>query len=147
MKNSYRIFSAIFLAVLMFTAAAAAAHAQKLGGEWKLVEARQNGRKVYLGRQIKTNVIFGEGNRMSGNAGCNRYSTTYTLRGRNRISFEPIIATKMACADNNFMKQESTFFSIMETVVRHRVREDYLIFSDAEERNVLRFARVSKLKP
>lgn len=120
------------------------ASAQQLGGEWKLVEATQNGRRVYLGRDIKTSAIFGENNRMSGNAGCNRYSTTYNANGRNRIVFQPIISTKMACADNNYMKQESTFFSVIEKTDRYRLNRNYLTFYDARERNILKFVRAYK---
>ena len=143
MKNLQRIFSGLLLLVLR-CAAAPAVYAQKLEGSWRLVEARQNGRRVTLGRDIRTSAVFAAESRLSGNAGCNRYSTAYTLAGRNRIAFEPIISTKMACTDNNYMKQESTFFGVMEKVVKYKIQDNQLIFSDARERNTLRFARVSR---
>jgi copper homeostasis protein (lipoprotein) len=142
MKNLYRSFSAIILFSLMFISVSA----QKLVGEWKLVEAKQNGKKVSLGREIKTNLVLGEENRMSGNAGCNRYSTAYTLKSKNRIKFQPIISTKMACLDNDFTKQESTFFSVIEKGEKYKIKGNYLIFSDVAEQNILRFARVYKQK-
>lgn len=130
----------MFLGLLMATFA----DAQRLGGEWRLVEARQDGRRVSLGRTIKTTALFSEGSRMAGNAGCNRYSTTYNINGRNRIFFQPIIATKMACADNNFMKQENTFFAVIDKTNRYRFSRNHLILYDARERNVLRFVRVGR---
>lgn len=140
MRNLYRIFSAIVLLNLMFIVASA----QKPAGEWKLVEAKQNGKRISLGREIRTSLTFGAENRMSGNAGCNRYSTVYALGKGNRIIFQPIISTKMACGDNNFMKQEGTFFDVMEKIRNYKIKGDYLMFSDANGRNTLRFVRVSK---
>ena len=143
MRNLYRIFSVIILLNFMFITASA----QKLPGEWKLVEARQNGVKVPLGREIKTNLIFGDKNRLTGNAGCNRYSTVYRLENKSRIKFQPIVSTRMACVDDNFMKQENTFFSVMEKIEKYKIKGNQLIFFDSNERNVLRFARVPHLNP
>ena len=135
-----------FLIILLIDSVVIIANGQKLEGEWKLVQAKQNGKNISLGRNIRTNLIFGEGNRMSGNAGCNHYSTTYTLRSKNEIKFEPIISTRMACLDNNFMKQESTFFGIIEKVGKYQIKGNYLIFFDTSKQNVLRFTRVFKQK-
>ena len=142
MKNLYRfLFIVVLLNSLLITA-----QAQSLSGEWKLVAAKQNGKNVSFGREIRTNLIFGAENRISGNGGCNRYSTTYKLTGKNRLKFEPIIATKMACLENDFMRQETVFFGVMEKVKEYKIKGNYLIFSDGEKRNVLRFARVGKQK-
>jgi heat shock protein HslJ len=120
------------------------ASAQKLEGKWKLTEAKLNGRKVSLGREIKTNLAFGNENHVSGNAGCNRYSTAYTLESKNRIKFQPIISTRMACLNENLMRQETTFFEIMGKTRKYKIKGNYLIFSDLGERNELRFARTGK---
>jgi heat shock protein HslJ len=142
MKNLYRT----FLIIILVNAMLVAASAQSLGGEWKLVEARQEGAKISLGSEIRTNLIFGAENRMSGSAGCNRYSTTYKTAGKNQISFEPIISTKMACVNDDFMKQENTFFGVMEKVEKYQTKGKYLIFSDESKQNVLRFERAAKQK-
>src|SRR5688572_19391649 len=130
MKNLYKLFSEAVLLSLMFTAAAA----QKLQGEWKLVEARAAAGRVYLGRTVKTSLIFAGENRLSGNAGCNRYSTAYRLERNNGNKFEPIISTRKACLDNNFMKQETTFFTLMEKVAKFRIKGNELILSDQSGR-------------
>jgi heat shock protein HslJ len=140
MKILSRILPAIILWVLMLTSL----QAQTLAGEWKLVEARQNGRRVSFSGEIRTTLKFGEENRIGGNAGCNRYSSTYTLGGRNRIKLGPAISTKMACLDQDFMKQERTFFGVLEKIGKFRIKENHLILSDAAQKNVLRFARASK---
>jgi heat shock protein HslJ len=123
-----------------------AAGAQTPGGEWKLIEARQNGKNVSFGREIKATLIFGAENRISGSGGCNRYSSRYKTAGRNRISFAPIISTRMACLENDFMRQETTFFALMEKIEKYRIKGNYLTFSDAAKKNVLRFARTDKQK-
>jgi heat shock protein HslJ len=121
-----------------------AAHAQKPNGEWKLIEVKQNGKNVVFEREIRTSLIFGEQNRISGTGGCNRYSSVYKLSDKNRIKFEPIISTKMACLEDDFMRQENVFFDVMQKVERYRIKGNYLVFTDASKQNVLRFARVDK---
>ena len=142
MKNLYRTFLIIILINLMLIVA----NAQKLGGEWKLIEAKQNGKNVSFGSEIRTNLIFGEENRISGNGGCNRYSSAYKLTGKNRIKFEPIISTRMACLEGDFMNQEATFFEDMKKVEKYQIKGNFLILSDAPKQNVLRFTRVVKQK-
>lgn len=140
LQKTVQIFSAILLIGLMFIGI----KAQTLEGEWKLVKATQDGEKSVFNSEIKTNLVFGEENRMSGNAGCNRYSTTYKIEGKGSISFQPTISTKMACSDENLMKQENAFFSLIDKVTKHKVRGNYLIFFDESNQNILKFARISK---
>lgn len=137
MKRIYRILTAIALFGLTLTAA----NAGNLKGEWKLVEATSNGEKVVYTEEIKTTISFGENNGMFGNSGCNRYSTSYKLTGK-KIRFNPIISTKMAC-DGERMKQESTFFAVIEKVKFYKMAGEYLIFYDKASRNFLKFAPVS----
>ncbi|CAN5403083.1 hypothetical protein BH20ACI1_BH20ACI1_18420 [soil metagenome] len=142
LKKSIRIFGAILLLGLMFIGI----NAQTLEGEWKLVKAEQNGEKVTFNQEIKTNLVFGEENRMFGNAGCNRYSTTYKIEEKGSIGFQPTISTKMACSDEDLMKQESTFFSVIDKITKYKIKGNYLILYDESKQNILKFARISKKK-
>lgn len=137
MKRIYQILTAVALFGLTLTAA----NAKNLKGEWKLVEAASNGEKVVYTEEIKTSLSFGENNKMSGNSGCNRYSTSYKPAGK-KISFSPIISTKMAC-DGERMKQENAFFGVIEKVKYYKMEGEYLIFYDKSSRNILKFALVS----
>ncbi len=128
----------ILTAVIFFGLTLTAANAQTLKGDWKLVEAQSNGEKVVYTEEIRTTVSFGENGGMFGNSGCNRYSTSYKLTGK-KIQFNPIISTKMAC-DGERMKQESTFFSVIEKVKYYKTAGEYLIFYDKSSRNILKFA-------
>ena len=141
MKNITRIFTAIVIGGLMF----AAASAQELKGEWKLVEAVSGGEKVVYNEEIRTTAVFGANNALGGNSGCNRYSTTYKITGE-RIEFSPIISTKMACPGER-MKQETLFFGIMEKVKNYKTQDGFLIFYDKSKKNVLKFAPVPGEKP
>ena len=135
MKNLYQIFTAvIFIGLIIISA-----NAQTLKGNWKLVEAEMNGEKVIFKKEIKTNLSFGEENRMFGNSGCNRYSTVYILEGR-EIDFQPIISTKMACG-GEAMKQENIFFGVIDKVEKYKIKGNYLIFFDKSRQNILKFAR------
>ena len=136
MKNLYQIFTAVIFIGLMIISA----NAQTLKGNWKLVEAEMNGEKQVFKKEIKTNLSFGEENRMFGNSGCNRYSTVYILEGKGKIDFQPIISTKMACL-GEAMKQENIFFSVIEKVEKYKIKGSYLIFFDRSRQNVLKFAR------
>jgi heat shock protein HslJ len=119
------------------------ANAQSLSGEWKLVSAKKDGKKVVYQGEIKTNLNFSKENRMSGNSGCNRYSTTYVLKEAKTIEIEPIISTKMACLDEDLMKQENTFFGVISKTNKVKIKGNHLIFFDSEKENVLKFVRVS----
>lgn len=140
MKSFYKIFIvSIFIGLMFF-----GANAQSLKGEWKLVKAKADGERVVYESEIKTNIAFSEENRMFGNSGCNRYSTTYTLEGKKSIEIEPIISTKMACLEGDLMKQENTFFNVISKAENYRIKENYLIFFDESRNNVLKFMRVSE---
>ena len=52
-----------------------------------------------------------DGERLSGSAGCNRFSGSYKVEGRT-LTAGPLMATKMACPGAGMM-QESAFFDLM----------------------------------
>ncbi len=140
MKLLYKFFIVGIFTTLMFISA----NAQSLSGEWKLISAKTDGKNVIYQSEIKTNLVFSEENRMSGNSGCNRYSTTYALKDEKGIEIEPIISTKMACLEGDLMKQENTFFSVISKATKVKIKGNQLIFFDAEKENVLRFVKVEK---
>ncbi|HEY0596047.1 META domain-containing protein [Sphingopyxis sp.] len=57
-----------------------------------------------------TSLIF-DGTRLSGSAGCNRFSGSYAVEGR-RLTAGPLMATEMACPGAG-MTQENAFFALM----------------------------------
>ncbi len=66
---------------------------------------------------------------VSGSAGCNRYSGSYTWTD-DQLSFSSLASTKMACADD-VMAQESAFLASMQEVASFAIEGSQLTVSDA----------------
>jgi len=67
---------------------------------------------VPVSSSTRVTLSFNEGN-ASGRGGCNQYSGSVTMDDR-RISFGPLISTKMACVDGNAMQTEATYFAALQ---------------------------------
>ena len=76
---------------------------------------------------------------VSGSAGCNRYSGTYTDGGGGALSFSPLATTRMACADD-VMAQEATFLAAMQQVATFSIDETQLQLFDGSGALLLVFA-------
>lgn len=68
------------------------------------------------GKQIKDTKAFIEfsegGNRLAGNAGCNRLFGNFEVRGKS-LNFSGIGTTRMFCSDKNAMLTETNFLNIL----------------------------------
>jgi heat shock protein HslJ len=77
-----------------------------------------------------TLIIDTESNKVSGNAGCNKYGASYTIDG-NIINFETPFATKMYCTN---MKIEDAFFDCLSKAVYYKLdNENLQLFSKENE--------------
>ena len=85
------------------------------------VSSVMNGTEVTAG--------FSADGTVSGSAGCNRYSGSYTRTG-DQLSFSVLASTKMACADD-VMSQESAFLASMAEVTSFTIDGPQLTLSDA----------------
>jgi heat shock protein HslJ len=65
-----------------------------------------------------------EESKIYGNAGCNRYFSSYSVNG-DGLSFSPIGSTMMAC-EEQLMKQEAEYLKILEAVKTFVVDEKEL---------------------
>jgi len=74
---------------------------------------------------------------VSGSAGCNRYSGSYTWTG-DQLSFSPLASTKMACAED-VMAQESAFLASMEQVASFAIEGSQLTLTDGSGALLLGF--------
>ena len=96
----------IIAALASFTAAHASAQAGDAlaGSEWVLVSlgAADAPTEVIEGSGVTLN--FGADNRVSGFAGCNQFSSTYTINA-GALSFAPIASTRRACVDDALTAQ------------------------------------------
>ncbi|SEH14230.1 Heat shock protein HslJ [Sphingopyxis sp. YR583] len=75
-----------------------------------------------------------DGNRLSGSAGCNRFSGSYAVDG-GTLKAGPLMATEMACPG---MKLEQAFFKLMATPVSLTFADDgTLILTGSEGRTAV----------
>jgi heat shock protein HslJ len=123
-------------------AACAPAMQQSSGGSiearfWRLNEIRgQAVLPVEEGREL--HITFDtEQHRVSGSAGCNRFSGPYT-RAADRLTIGPLISTKMACADDRLNRQETDYMAALQATDRYMVSGDTLTLASGNER-VARF--------
>ena len=73
-----------------------------------------------------------------GDAGCNGYGGRAKI-GSVRISFGPVISTKMACTPSGTMQQEARFLNALDRVAQWHVAGRSLSLRDASGKIVLYF--------
>ena len=95
-----------------------------IGTEWKLVEIKGQPIQTATDRQIPTLLLNSEGNRISGMAGCNRYSGTYSIASSG-LNLKPGPLTMMACIDSA-MKLEKQFIGVLNSINSYRLDGDTL---------------------
>ncbi len=104
--------------------------------KWKLVEF--NGKKIGTkGNETPYIILDPEGSKLNGHSGCNNFNGTYKLEEGLRISFGPIMVTKMYCENN--MVNESAFLHIFEQVDNYSIYENSLSLSKARMAPFARF--------
>ena len=88
----------------------------------------------------QTTLEIAEDGRVSGRGGCNGYGGTATIDG-DKLSFSPLAATQMACAEA-LMNQEQKFFDALGRVATFRLvpAEQKLLLLDADGETVVRLA-------
>jgi heat shock protein HslJ len=110
--NKTMVFLSICAALLVLTACASPA-SQTGGGDltgkvWALTEL--TGKPPVAGTGISAE--FSADGKLSGSAGCNRYSGTYTVSG-NSITFSSPMASTMMMCDAAVMEQENAYLKAL----------------------------------
>lgn len=86
-------------------------------------------------------MLKAEGNRFTGNGGCNSFSGTYTLSGDNAISFTEAMSTKMECPSMETEGQILRIFSVVDSYV---IKGDTLSMSKGTNPPSVKFIAVYK---
>lgn len=108
--------------------------------DWRLTEV--NGQPVdSVNGQIPFIQFDSEAGRISGTAGCNRFSADFKIEKGNRISFSPVLSTKMACMD---MSIEDRLFPILAETDNYNINEYEFILNKAKMAPLAKFARMKK---
>ncbi|MEO8932725.1 MAG: META domain-containing protein [Xanthomarina sp.] len=92
---------------------------------WKLKTL--GGQEVQMVDNQEREIFFilkTDENRLTGFAGCNSFSGSYSLEEGNRIRFTQIATTMMACPDVDV--NESEFFKIFELADNYSIKDDIL---------------------
>jgi putative lipoprotein len=87
--------------------------------------------------ESKATLHVDESGKVTGQAPCNRYFASATIKG-SQISIGKPGATMMAC-EQGLMTQESAFFAALEKVAAFKVENGGLILTAADGRALLRF--------
>jgi heat shock protein HslJ/uncharacterized lipoprotein NlpE involved in copper resistance len=97
------------------------------GTSWE-VTGYNNGRQAVVSVVIGTTITlrFGADGTLSGSAGCNRYTGSYTASGES-LDIGPVAATRKMCpSPERIMEQETEFLKALDMVARARVDGDAL---------------------
>lgn len=108
------------------------------GTAWNLVSYVQNGSMVNTLEDTTVTLTFGANATVSGSAGCNSYSASYTMNGT-AITIGPAAATLMYCPEEGVMEQENAYLRLLGTVKTYDVTDEVLTFSDETGTAVLVF--------
>ncbi len=99
-----------------------------LGGtSWK-VTGYNNGQQAVISPLEGTEITldFSQDGKVSGMAGCNRYTASYSVDGQS-IVIGPAASTKMMCLEPaGVMEQESAFLQVLSTAATFRLEGDQL---------------------
>lgn len=99
-------------------------NAESLTGKWTLLTIAGEDMATLFPDKRATMEITADG-KVSGNAGCNTYRTSYTLEG-DVLTFGPAMSTKMACPS---MKGETAFLGHLANPLQATLNGDVLTFS------------------
>jgi len=98
------------------------------GTSWELVSISKH--RPIEGSHITISFIDGQA---SGSSGCNHYGGGYKVNG-DRIVFDAMAMTEMACADSDLMDQEFEYLQLLGNTQRFEIRDGQLLiyWSDHE---------------
>src|SRR5262245_3318743 len=75
---------------------------------WKLVSFGKSGSETPVVEGSTVTLEFKAESQAGGNGGCNSYGGQYKIQDKN-LSFDQIMSTLMACADEHMMQQEQQY--------------------------------------
>jgi heat shock protein HslJ len=97
------------------------AQSNDLAGTSWIVTGYNNGKQAVVSVALNTELTanFGTDGKLSGSAGCNNYTASYTTDG-NKISISPAATTMMAC-EQAVMDQETQYLAALATAATYRI--------------------------
>jgi heat shock protein HslJ len=118
----------------------AAGPADPLLAEWVLLEFGPSGAEGTVPSEPLLTLMFEEGGRISGSAGCNHYSGAYILED-GQISIGPLATTRMGCLAPGVMERESAFLRALQTAQSIEMTADSLVLTYQDGQGRLVFTK------
>jgi copper homeostasis protein (lipoprotein) len=103
---------------------------------WKLTRLGSKPAEIGTGGREVHLMFSGEGLRVQGFSGCNRFTGSYRLEGK-RLAFKQMAGTRMACVEG--MEQEAAILEAFEATASWQIMGEHLELMDAGGRLLLRF--------
>ncbi len=86
-------------------------------------------------------AIFGEDGKLSGSAGCNNYTATYSVDGKS-IQISPAATTRMMCqTPEGVMDQEAAYLSAIQAAASYQLQGNSLTLKDADGATLAQYTR------
>jgi len=101
---------------------------------WKLTEL--DGKPLVADTSITAN--FDEDGNVGGTAGCNRYNTTYDLKG-NKITVSDLVMTTLMACPEDVMAQEQLYLDTLKVAATFDTVDDELILFDTNGEVLAKF--------
>ncbi len=111
-----------------------------VGTPWKLASFYDGtGSAVSVLAGTGITAFFGQDGSLGGSAGCNNYTSTYTVAG-SQMSVGPVASTMMMCSEpEGIMEQESTFLEALGLVASYQIESSALHLANAQGQIVLSY--------
>jgi heat shock protein HslJ len=137
-------FVGLFLGLIALTACAPSSSQGGGGGDltgqvWAVSEMKGKGLEPDTGITAQ----FTSDGKLSGSAGCNQYSGTYTVSGNSITIATPLASTMMAC-DPAVMEQESVYLNALGEAKTYSINGDQLTFNDAANTTLMTYKSQSQ---
>jgi copper homeostasis protein (lipoprotein) len=104
--------------------------------DWELTRLGSKPAEKGAGGHKVSMTLVGEGRRVQGFGGCNRFAGGYELDGK-RLKFKQMASTMMACIES--MEQEAAFLKALESTASWEIRGEHLELFDTGGVMLLRF--------
>lgn len=98
---------------------------------WEAVSLN-NGQQAMVGLVDGSEItaIFGTNDTLTGNGGCNTYSTAFSVDGETMTISAEIVSTRMAC-EQPIMDQEAMFMALLPQAATYELGDDTLYLRDS----------------
>jgi copper homeostasis protein (lipoprotein) len=104
--------------------------------DWELTRLGSKSAEKGAGGRDVSMTLVGEGRRVQGFGGCNRFAGGYELDGK-RLKIKQMASTMMACMES--MEQEAAFLNALQSTASWEIRGEHLELFDTGGVMLLRF--------